>query len=288
MTEKQLIVVCGATGKQGGAVVKALLSNGNKFRIRGVSRNIDTEKAAALKSRGVELVKARFEDRESMRNALKGAYGVFSVQNFFDAGYEGEIQQGKIVAELCKELGIRHLVYSSVGGADRDSHNVRHFHSKWMIEEHIRSLGLPATILRPVFFMDNLLGFRSDIEKGVLTLNLKPTERLQMIAVDDIGFFAAMAFNAPNEWLGKAFEIAGDERTMNEYAQILGCKYQEAPLEKLPNEDLRAMYQWFRDSGYKANIANLRKMNPRLQTFDQWAKNVGLASKTRGEASVFG
>jgi uncharacterized protein YbjT (DUF2867 family) len=288
MTEKQLIVVCGATGRQGGAVVKALLSNGNKFRIRGVSRNIDTEKATTLKSRGVELVKARMEDRESMRNALKGAYGVFSVQNFFDAGYEAEIQQGKIVAELCKELGIRHLVYSSVGGADRDSHNVRHFHSKWLVEEHIRSLGLPATILRPVFFMDNLLGFRSDIEKGVLPLNLKPTERLQMIAVDDIGFFAAMAFNTPNEWMGKALEIAGDERTMTEYAQILGCKYQEAPLEKLPNEDLRAMYQWFRDSGYKANIANLRKMHPRLQTFDQWAKNVGLASKARGEASVFG
>ena len=123
------------------------------------------------------------------------------------------------MAQAAADAGVAHLVYSSVGGADR-APEVAHFVSKHEIEQRIAALGLPATVLRPVFFMDNFRWQAAGIQAGKLVQGVKPTTRLQLIAVDDIGAFAALAFGAPDEWIGRTLEIAGDELTMVEAAEV--------------------------------------------------------------------
>ncbi len=152
------ILVGGATGNQGGAVLRQLLAAG--WQVRALSRTPSSPKAQALAVRGVEVVAGDMNTVSSLVRALDGVYGVFSVQNFMDAGVEVEVQQGKNLADAAKQAGVSHLVYSSVGGAERSS-GVAHFESKGAIERHIQGLGLPATILRPVLFMENFqAGFK--------------------------------------------------------------------------------------------------------------------------------
>jgi len=203
------ILVTGATGKQGGAVARHLLSGG--WQVRALTRDPLKPDAEALAKLGAEVVTGDLDQRNSIDQALAGAYGVFSVQNW-EAGAAREIQQGKTLADAARAAGVKHFVYSSVGGAERNT-GIPHFDSKWEIEQHVRALGLPTTILRPVFFMDNFNSpnFRPAILQGTLTLALRPARTLQIIAVDDIGGFAAQAFEKPGEYIGRAFELAGDE-----------------------------------------------------------------------------
>ena len=150
---ERLILVCGATGSQGGAVTRSLLDRG--FRVRGLTRNPQKPEAQALAEQGAEVVQGDMEDRSAMDQVLvEGIYGVFSVQNFWETGYDREVQQGKIVADAAKAAGVEHLLYSSVGSAHRQT-GIPHFESKREVEEHVRQIGLPYTILRPVFFMQN-------------------------------------------------------------------------------------------------------------------------------------
>src|SRR5215216_3722844 len=149
---ERLIVVAGATGKQGGAVARSLLDRG--FQVRALTRNPQKPEAQALADHGAEVVQGDMEDRSSMERALEGAYGIFSVQNFWESGYDREVQQGKMVADAAKAAGVEHFVYSSVGSAHRQT-GIPHFESKWEIEEHVRQIGLPYTILRPTAFMQN-------------------------------------------------------------------------------------------------------------------------------------
>ncbi len=154
---ERLILVTGATGNQGGAVARSLLDRG--FRIRALTRDPQKPEAQALTEQGAEVVQGDMEDRSAMERALEGAYGVFSVQNFWETGYDREVQQGKTVADAAKDAGVEHFVYSSVGSAYRDT-KIPHFDSKWEVENHVRESDLPYTILRPVFFMQNWEGMR--------------------------------------------------------------------------------------------------------------------------------
>ena len=149
---ERVVLVVGATGKQGGAVARSLLDRG--FQVRGLTRNPQKPEAQALTEQGAEVVQGDMEDRSAMDRVLDGAYGVFSVQNFWETGYDREVQQGKTVADAAKAAGVEHFVYSSVGSAHRQT-DIPHFESKWEVEEHVRQIGLPYTILRPVFFMQN-------------------------------------------------------------------------------------------------------------------------------------
>jgi uncharacterized protein YbjT (DUF2867 family) len=283
MSTERLIAVAGATGRQGGAVARKLAAAG-RWRVRGTSRTPDSPPSRALRDLGVEMVMADFDDRASMARALAGAYGAFSVQNSWTARIEGEIRQGRIMADAAKAAGVQHLVYSSVGGAERNT-GIPHFDSKWQIERYIASLGLPATVLRPVWFMENLTNpdVRSAILGGTFTMALRPETRLQMIAVEDIGAFAAMAFDRPGEFIGKALEIAGDELTMLEtaaaFSRILGrpVGFVEMPIERVrqASEDYAIMLEWFARAGYKADISALRAMHPGLMTFEQWLRKTG-------------
>ncbi|MGH9436831.1 MAG: NmrA/HSCARG family protein [Terriglobia bacterium] len=282
-TATPTILVSGATGQQGSAVARHLLDKG--FRVRILTRDPEQQAARALAARGAEVVAGDFDDRESLDQALNGAYGAYSVQNFWKSGLEGEIRQGKAFAEAVGRAGVEHFVYSSVGGAERET-GISHFDSKWEIEEHIRKLGLPATILRPVYFMDNLMNLKDAIVGGQLPQPLDPGTPLQQIAVDDIGAFAALAFANPDEWIGRDAEIAGDELTMTEMAETFGrvigrkVEYVQVPwdtFEEQAGGELTPMYRWFQSDGYEADIKALREEYPKLTRLEPFlrAKSFG-------------
>jgi uncharacterized protein YbjT (DUF2867 family) len=162
-TAERSILVTGATGNQGGAIARHLLQRGN-FKVRAFVRDPNKPAAQALKQAGAELVAGDLNDQTSLDRALQEAYGVFSIQNF-QAGLDTEIRQGRMVADAAKAAGVQHFVYSSVGSAERNT-GIPHFDSKFQVEEYIRSIALPHTILRPVFFFYNYNSMRPMIEQG--------------------------------------------------------------------------------------------------------------------------
>src|SRR5207249_797861 len=152
MTDNRTILITGVTGHQGGATARSLRGSG--FRLRGLTRKPGSEPAAALARDGVEIVKGDLDDEASLRAALAGAWGVFGVQNTWEAGVEREEVQGKRLATLAREAGVEHYVYTSVGSAHKQT-GIPHFDNKWRIEETVRDLRFPShVILRPVFFSE--------------------------------------------------------------------------------------------------------------------------------------
>jgi uncharacterized protein YbjT (DUF2867 family) len=275
------ILVCGATGSQGGAVARSLLGRG--FRVRALTRDPHKPEAETLAKLGAEVVQGDMDDRSSVDRALEGASGVFSVQNFWEAGYDREVRQGKTVADAASAAGVGHFVYSSVGSAHRKT-GISHFDSKWEVEEHVRGLGLPHTVLRPVFFMQNWEMMRGPILGGTLPQPLDPGKPFQQVAVEDIGAFAAMAFERPDEWIGREVEIAGDERTMPEVAGAFGrvagreVGYYQVPWEQFEEqmgEEYAVMYRWFNDVGYEADLEALRREHPGLIDFEGYLRGHG-------------
>ncbi len=282
----KIILVSGATGHQGGATARKLLEQ--RCRVRILTRDPDKPAAREFIGMGATAVKGSFDEPESLREALKGCYGAFSVQDFYTAGFEGEIRQGTDFADAAAEAGVEHFIYSSVGSADKRT-SIPHFETKWQIEEHVRSLDMNWTILRPVFFMDNFSApnFRAGIMRGVLSNPMRPDKPLQMIAVDDIGAIAALAFAKGEECYGRAFDIAGDELTMEQAAQqfseVLGqtVRFQQAPLDELKKSmpGVATMFQWFNDVGYSADIERVREFYPGLLTFNAWLKQSAWAGQ---------
>jgi uncharacterized protein YbjT (DUF2867 family) len=276
-----LIVVTGATGKQGGAVARRLLERG--FQVRGLTRNPQKPEAQALADHGAEVVQGDMEDRSSMERALEGAYGNFSVQNFGETGYDREVQQGKTVADAAKAAGVEHFVYSSVGSAHRQT-GIPHFESKWEIEEHVRQIGLPYTILRPVFLMQNWEWTREMILGGTLAQPFDPDKPLQQVAVEDIGAFAAIAFENPDRWIGREVDLAGDEQSMIEiadtFSRVIGreVSYYQVPwdqFEEQVGEEVTLNSRWMNDVGYEADIAGLRQEYPELTSFERYLRSHG-------------
>lgn len=278
--QESIILVTGATGQQGGATVRHLLAKA--WPVRALTRDPHKPAAQALAAHGVEVVGGDLEDRASLDKALAGVYGVFSIQQFYGIGPEGETRQGKALADAAKAAGVQHFVYTSVGSAERHT-RIPHFESKFAIEQHIRAIGLPHTILRPVGFMENYKTFSGpQLVDGVLTLSvaLRPDKTSQMIAVDDIGALAALAFEKPQEFMGQALEIAGDELTMPQVAEAFSRvtgqphRFVELPLEQVRHFDpeLALMFEWFNEVGYHVNIPALRAIHPQLMTFETWLR----------------
>jgi uncharacterized protein YbjT (DUF2867 family) len=273
----KIILVTGATGQQGGAVARQLLKQPG-FAVLALTRDPAKPAARALAQNGAEIIQGDLDDLGSIRKALQGAYGVFSVQNFMEAGYDGEIRQGKQLAEAAKAAGVQHFVYSSVVSAERQT-GLPHFESKWQIEQHIGQGGLSHTILRPAFFMQNWYSYmREPILHGTLSLPLSPQKPLQQIAVEDIGAFAALAFQNPPKWNGRTIELAGEELTMLRVAELLTravrrpVRYVQVPWEQFrqkAGEEMTKMYRWFEDVGYHVDIAALRREYPQLTTLEK-------------------
>jgi uncharacterized protein YbjT (DUF2867 family) len=278
MTSDRTILIMGVTGHQGGAVARAL--HGSGFHLRGLTRTPDSERAAALARRGVEVVKGDLNDDATLRRALTGVWGVFGVQNPLEAGVEREEAQGKQLATLAREAGAEHYVYTSVGSANQRT-GVPHFDSKWRIEETVRGLRFPShVILRPVFFMENLLAPFS-LRGSTLAWALAPGTQLQMIAVDDIGWFGARAFTDAAALNRREIDLAGDVRTMPEVATILTealgrpITFAQTPIEMVRqySQDNAVMLEWFERVGYSADIAGLeREFGRTLTKLPDWVR----------------
>ncbi len=278
--DKDVVLVTGATGRQGGAVARELLRQG--CRVRALTRRPQSEVARSLAALGAEIVQADLNDPASLRGALQGAWGVFAVQDSREAGVVREEEQGKRLAELARKAGVRHFVYSSVGSAQRRT-GIPHFESKWRIEETVRLLRFPShVVLRPVFFMENLLSAqaREGLAHGVVALAIQPETRLQLIAVADIGRYAALAFEKHEELDGRALDIAGDARTGPELAEVLTraagrpMHFVPVPIEQVRklNEDYATMLEWFDRVGYDADVAaNVKTYGIPATTFEEWA-----------------
>ena len=272
------ILITGVTGHQGGAVAQALQGSG--FRLRGLARKPESEQAAALARQGIDIVKGDLDDETTLRRALAGAWGVFGVQNSAEAGVEREEAQGKRLATLAREAGVEHYVYTSVGSAHKRT-GVRHFDNKWRIEETVRSLRFPShVILRPVFFMENLLAPYS-LQGDTLAWALGPGTKLQMIAVDEIGWFGGRAFTDAAALNRREIDVAGDVRTMPEAAEILTealgrpIAFAQTPIEQVQqySKDLALMLQWFERVGYSADVAGLeREFGRALTKLRDWAR----------------
>ena len=279
MGQKLIVVVTGATGKQGGAVVKSLLERGHQ--VRAVTRNTDSTKARELANAGVALVRASLEDTAALTKALKGATSLFAMTTPFEGGTQAETRQGASAADAAKAAGV-HLVFTSVGSANRQT-GVPHFDSKYQVEEHIARIGVRATVLGPVYFMENLYFGKEQLAKGIYAAPLPPTRPLAQVAVADIGAVAARVLEEPGRFAGKRFDLGSDELTGNDLITILSrvtgrpFNYFQVPLEVIRQrmgEEGVKMYEWFERVGYTVDRAALRREFPDVafHDFESWAK----------------
>lgn len=279
------VLVTGATGRQGGAVVRHLLPKG--WKLRALTRNAATHVAKELAGQGVEVVQGDLEDAASLDRACRGVYGIYSVQDFWSVGAKREVQQGKNLADAAKKAGVQHFVYSSVGGAERNT-GIPHWESKWEVEKHIRQLALPATIFRPAAFMEmyNVLEVEVGLLKGKLVDALRGDKPYQTIATDDIGAFVALAFERPKEFIGLELEIAGSELTNLDAAKVFSrvlarpVRFSRLPLpivRLFMSKEFYKMFRWFNEAGFKADIAALRRSYPEvhLHTLEEWLREEG-------------
>ncbi|MBI5624047.1 MAG: NmrA/HSCARG family protein [Elusimicrobia bacterium] len=288
----KVVLVTGATGKQGGTVARALLKAG--FRVRALTRR--PEKAVDLSAAGAQVVQGDFEDRSSLAAALKDADGVFAMSTPFEAGLQAEVSQGMTLVAAAQAARVPHLVFTSVASADRGT-GIPHFETKARIEAYLKGMAVPYTILRPVWFMENfgtwLLPF---IMQGDLPAPVKPETCLQMVALKDIGRFAAAAFSDPKRFLGKEIDLAGDALTFPAVADILSQVMLRSVLfrrippeaaERAVGRDFALMYRWFDETGYDVDIQALEKAYgftpttfPEFLAAAEWARPAAVGTRS--------
>jgi uncharacterized protein YbjT (DUF2867 family) len=294
MTPTTSVLVVGATGNQGGAVVDHLLGSDHDFDVRGFTRNVESDAARALSERGVEMVEGNLYDPESLRKAVAGVDAVFAVTNFWTEGYDGQVEQGKNVADAAAEAGVDHFVFSGVGSHDEET-GIPHFDAPNDIDEYVRDLGLPWTMLQPVFFYENLEAFAEDIvEDGQLAFPLEEGVSLQMVGHDDVGRAAAVAFANRDAFVGERYDLAGDELTLSETAALLSeVTGRDVEPIHVPvadaydsfGEEFAVMCEWFNEVGYSADVPALEETFgfefTRLETYlreNGWTDKQGMAS----------
>ena len=279
MAKELTVVVTGSTGKQGGAVARGLLERGHK--VRAVTRDPNSSQAKSLANAGATLVAASLEDTAAITKALEGATSLFAMSTPFEGGTQAETLQGISAADAAKAAGV-HLVFTSVGSANRQT-GVPHFDSKYEVEKHIVRIGVRATVLAPVYFMENLYFGKEQLAKGIYATPLPPTRQLAQVAVADIGAVAVRLLEDPGRFAGKRFDLASDDLTGNDVVAILSCvtgrsfTYFQVPLDVIRQrmgEDAAKMYEWFNRVGYTVDRAALRHEFPDVafHDFEYWSK----------------
>jgi len=241
----QRILVTGVTGRQGGSVARALLAA--RYRVRGLSRNPESERADTMTALGVEVVKGDFDDRASLDAAMQDVHGVFAMTDFWEHGYEAEVRHGQNIVDAAGRAGVRHLVFSSVANAD---------------QEYVRE----------------------EIQAGKLRTPFSISTHLQQISVRDIGRFAALAFDHPGEWTGRSLDIAGEEYSVAEVVRIFSritagpVEYVRIPwdvYEELQGPEMTGMDRWIENTGYSANINRVRSYLPDMLTLEEYLYRAG-------------
>ena len=287
------ILVTGATGTQGGAVARQLLARGH--RGRALCRDPESEPAGALARAGVDIRRGDLDDPDSLSAALEDISGVFAVHDFWDGfpakklGAEGELRQGKHLVDAARAAGVRHLVLSTGGGVTI-APELEVNRGKLAIEEHARASGVPLTIVRPVFFMENFdnpaWGMRDALLDGRLDLPFAPDTGLQMLASEDLGHLVTMAFERPEEFVGCTFDLAGDRMTMLEIAEtfsrVMGrtVEFSGSPeglayLEQM-DADLGTLFRVeIYQRGFRAFLPALRALHPGMLRLEDYLQRAG-------------
>lgn len=281
----ELITVFAASGRQGSAAVHALLTAGRP--VRAVVRDPERDVARRLADAGAEVVSGSLDDVDAIDEALRGAGGLFLYQPGFmspqatpDIGPDDELRRGQAIIDAAARAEIGHIVYSSALGVDRSDTSPL-LRPKTQLEQYLRSTGTPATILRPVGFMENYLGpFRGLRPDGLLASTAPPDAVEQLIAVADIGSFAVRAFSAPADWIGRAMDIAGDELTTPQIASAVAAatgravRYQHISLDEIRAQNPQraaALARFYADPDRPAaDLGNCRAANPDLLGFNTW------------------
>ncbi|HRD64838.1 MAG TPA: NmrA/HSCARG family protein [Candidatus Competibacter sp.] len=305
MTEKKIVVVLGATGAQGGGLVRAIQNDPNGgFTARALTRDINSGRARELAELGAEVVAADVDDEESLKRAFEGAYGAYCV-TFFWAHFspEKERAEAKAMAWAAKRAGLRHVIWSTLEDTRRwvplsddrmptlmDQYKVPHFDAKGEANQFFTDLGLPVTFLLTSFYWDNFIYFGMGPKRGpdgqfAITLPMGD-KKLPGIAAEDIGRCAYGIFKRGSEWIGKTVGVAGEHLTGVQIAAALGkalgrdVRYNTVPpavyrgFDFPGAEDLGNMFQFKRDfeeyfCGAR-DVVVARSLNPGLQTFERW------------------
>jgi uncharacterized protein YbjT (DUF2867 family) len=272
-TEQLTIAVAGATGRLGRPVALRLLERGHRVRL--LSRDPDTAKWPGV----AEPVRGDFDDPASLRAAFVGADGVFATGTAHRAGPAGEARHGAALAEAVRAAGVPHLVYVSGAGAERRT-SVPVFESKRAVEQRIAELGLAATILAPVYFMENALNPWNlpALEAGRLALPLPGDRALQQVVIEDVAAFAVEALERPAEFVGRRVELASEALTGEQAAAALTratgrhYEFERLPLDSFP-PPLRLLFEWLNRTGTDVDIRALHREHPEVgwHSFERWA-----------------
>jgi uncharacterized protein YbjT (DUF2867 family) len=249
--------------------------------VKVLTRDVETSAALRLRQMGVHVVQGDTTNLVSLSAAMQSVYGVFCVQPAL--GYDDDLLQGKNVVEAAKEADVKHFVYTSVGGAQGQAAYRKL--AKWEIEQSIWTLGLQASILRPAWFMEDIIGPRFGVPGGTFASPILPDVAIYLIAIDDIGAFVSLAFDNPDEYLGKTIEIAGDALTPPQVAiaisRALGhsMPYVQVPIETIrqQNADVAHVYDFVNAGDLQADVSLLRQRYPDLMDFSTWLDKDGKA-----------
>lgn len=305
MADKKIIAVIGATGAQGGGLVRAIQADkSGQFAARAITRNVNSEKAQALKAAGVEVLAADLDKPDTLAKAFAGAHGAFLLTNFWEHfSPERELAQARNMAQAARTTGVQHVIWSTLEDTrkwvpladDRmptlmGNYKVPHFDAKGEADGIFRDLGVPTTFLLTAFYWDNLIYFGAGPQRGpdgALAITFPMDDKkLPGIAAEDIGKTAFGIFKRGRELINKTVGIAGEHLSGAEMARALTealgqeVKYTNVPPEVYRSfgfpgaDDLGNMFQFKRDfNDYfvgARNLAFTRSLNPELQTFEQW------------------
>jgi len=287
MTERRVIVVFGATGAQGGSVLRALHDD-KQFVVKAATRNPDSDKAKALTQLGVETVKVDMNDAGECVSALNGAYGVFLVTNFFDTmSKELEVKQAKNVLDAAKSNNVQHVVFSGLNSTKAlIGKEAAHMESKVEIEQYIATLGLGCTVVRLAFYYENLLTVMKPqlTEQGNYVLAIPMADKpLDMVCVAEVGECVHQIFAKPEEFKGHNIGLSSNRATIDQYADILSKvlepkKFASANMTtevygKLGfpcADDFAVMFECYQSGKCQFDVELTRRLNPNISTFEQW------------------
>lgn len=273
----EIYAVVGATGQQGAAATRALLARG--ANVRALVRDPEKPAARALRDLGADLWRADLDSPSSVVTALEGVTSAFAMTTYSDdRGVAGEVEHGRNLTDAAATAGLPRLVYSSVGGVERNT-GIPHFESKREVELYMLDR-LSVAFVRPTFFMENLTRAAADTDDAeiVVRFPLAGDIPLQMVSVRDIGEIGAALVLDPAIISTEGIEIAGDELTMNDVADAIGrhrgkpARFEELPLSAFgDDEDRTAMFRWFaKIPAYQADVVATRRIDPTTLSFRDW------------------
>jgi len=276
--EGKIIVVVGATGRQGREVVRQLVRDG--WRVKGVTRKPESKKAAVVRALGAEIVAGDLDDITTLESAFQGAYGLYTMQPPILGKPENEIQQGKNVAMAAQKMKVQHVVYGSAG-PEKTKTGIEQWDTKLEVTQAMTSLGLPLTTLRPLAFMELMTdpSYYPNVIWSIWPKITSGDRKIPWISVQDVGVIAAKAFGNPAEFMGKDFVLSADAQSLNEYRaiykEVKGKYPARFPMpmflfEKFVGKDVPRMWRWLRTHTVNLDTSQTRQIHPEVMDVRTW------------------